>query len=279
MTVPGLLRYESHGVTLLGDPACPSGVTLAFSERGGGCSSGDFASLNLSTDCGDDPDAVEGNRERLMSALGAPDLLDRLVNPLQVHGDHIVVVGSSDANEVARCRDEARAGADGIVCTAPGVPVLLCFADCVPLILVQDGGFAVVHSGWKGTLARIAAKATRVLSGQTGAPAGETLVYIGPHIAGEDYEVSPELAERFVGEFGPSVLVGERNLDLVSAIACSLVDVGVARESILDCAISTPRATDRFYSYRAEHAACGRHGAIAFISKEGASATSGGDLT
>ncbi len=278
MTVPGLLRYESHGVTLLGDTACPSGVTLAFSERGGGCSSGDYASLNLSLDCGDDPDEVGRNRERLLAALGAYDLRDRLVSPRQVHGDHIVVVDSDDADEVARCREEARAGADGVVCTAPGVPVLLCFADCVPLILVQEGGFAVVHSGRAGTFARIAAKAARVLSEKTGVPTSETLVYVGPHIAGEDYEVSPEIAERFRGEFGPAVIAGERNLDLVAAIVDSLVDVGVARESILDCAISTPRATDRFYSYRAEHGSCGRHGAIAFISKKSACATSGGDL-
>lgn len=43
--------------------------------------------------------------------------------------------------------------------TAHNVPVLLCFADCVPVVLVAPGGFAVVHSGWKGTIARISAKA------------------------------------------------------------------------------------------------------------------------
>ena len=52
-----------------------------------------------------------------------------------------------------------KAGADAVVCTVPGVPVLLCFADCVPVVVVCSGGFAVVHSGWRGTYAEIAGTA------------------------------------------------------------------------------------------------------------------------
>ena len=47
MSEPTLTRYQSHGVTLLGDITVPQGVALAFTERTGGVSTGNYASLNL----------------------------------------------------------------------------------------------------------------------------------------------------------------------------------------------------------------------------------------
>ncbi|MBQ6410620.1 MAG: polyphenol oxidase family protein, partial [Atopobiaceae bacterium] len=144
----------------------------------------------------------------------------------------------------------------------------LCYADCVPVVLVVRGGFAVVHSGWRGTIARVSAKALAVLCAETGAAPGEALAYVGPHILAEDYEVSTDLAERFAGEFGPEARVGERNLDLAFCVDSALLDAGVARDSICHVGVSTPRATDRFYSYRAEGGTCGRHAALAFMGDE-----------
>ncbi|MFR3925705.1 MAG: laccase domain-containing protein [Collinsella sp.] len=51
--------------------------------------------------------------------------------------------------------------------------MLLCFADCVPVVLVAPGGFAVVHSGWKGTIARISAKACQALCDAAGCDASD----------------------------------------------------------------------------------------------------------
>ena len=170
MAVPGLTRYVSNGVTLLGDTARPGGVTLAFTERTGGCSTGRFSSLNLSLDCDDDEKSVRANRERVMGAIGAGADAGRLVSPRQVHGDRLVVVDDGSDEAVARLAADAREGADGVVCCVPGVPVLLCYADCVPVVLVQHGAFAVVHSGWRGTRARIAARISSKTQGLPSAP-------------------------------------------------------------------------------------------------------------
>ena len=265
----GLDRYESCGVTLLGDLSRPCGVTFAFTERTGGVSKGQFSSLNLGDACGDDPADVAENRRRLLCAVGAGGLLDRLVNPRQVHGDRIVSVTSASDEAVERSRLEAREGADAVVCTVADVPVLLCFADCVPVVVAQPGGFAVAHSGWRGTIARIAAKATLELSRVTGSDPAASVAYIGPHIAGEDYEVSEELLTRFVDEFGEKVALPGRRLDLACAIGLALADVGVDPQNVVDSRVSTPRSTDRFYSYRAEGGSCGRHGAIALMRGDG----------
>jgi len=265
MTAPALTRITASGVTLLGDERRPGGVTLAFTERTGGVSMPPYASLNLGSRCGDDPAAVAENRRRALGALGAERLLANLVEPRQVHGSDVVVVRSSEPSALAAAREEAALGRDAVVCTCADVPVLLCFADCVPIVLVAGGGFAVVHSGWRGTIARIGAKALGVLCAETGARPQDALAYVGPHILGGDYEVSHELCGRFVDEFGDGARVGERNLDLAFCVDAALADAGVPRTSIAHAGVSTPRATERFYSYRAEAGTCGRHAALAFM--------------
>lgn len=266
MNLPSYTRFESCGVTLWGDESRPYGVTFGFTERTGGVSEVPYDSLNLGARCGDDPEAVKQNRSRALAALGAQGIASRLIEPKQVHGDRVVVVRSSNSEELSRVRTEALQGADAIVCTAPEVPVLLCFADCVPVVLVAPGGFAVVHSGWRGTLARISAKAARVLMQETGALAKDTFAYVGPHILGADYEVSSELIDTFMAEFATIARVEgtTRNLDMSACIACALQEVGISSEHIVDACPSTATHTDMFYSYRAEQGQCGRHAAIAY---------------
>lgn len=260
-----LARYRVGGVTLLSADEPTGSVALAFTERTGGASRAPYESLNLGASCGDDAAAVGENRRRALAAIGAAGLEARVVSPRQVHGDHVVCVRSADPAAVEAARAEALAGADAVVCTVPGVPVLLCFADCVPVTIVCPGGFAVAHSGWRGTIARIAGTAARALAAETGCAPGELRAYVGPHIGAADYEVSEELLARFVDAFGAGVDAGERHLDLGRAVVCALVEAGVDPGAISTAGVSTASATDRFFSYRAEGGRCGRHGALAVM--------------
>ena len=198
MSEPTLTRYQSHGVTLLGDITVPRGSRSVHGAYGR-CLHGRLSSLNLGSACGDDPSCVAENRRRALCALGAERCMDALVNPHQAHGDRVVTVRSSDADAVHAAQADAASGADAIVCTATNVPVLLCFADCVPVILVAPGGFAVAHSGWRGTIARISAKAAHALAEETGSPVSQVRAYVGPHIGREDYEVSRRARRALLG--------------------------------------------------------------------------------
>ena len=265
MAAPKLVRLATHDVTLLGDPNRPGGVTFAFTERGGGVSQDGYSSLNLGDHVGDDLACVAENRRRALEALGAGALVSRLVVPNQVHGDHVVVVGGAGL-DVETAQREVREGCDAVVCVEQDVPVLLCFADCVPVVLAAQGGFAVIHCGWKGTFAHLATKALRTLCEACGCGPEHVCAYVGPHIGVEDYEVSPELAERFAQEFGREVLRGtSRNLDLACAIVGDLTQAGVPAGSIACVQESTASHTNRFFSYRAQAGTCGRHGAIAYL--------------
>lgn len=267
------VRRVDHGGVVLHEVR-DGMVSAAFTERSGGVSAAPFGSLNLGSHVGDDPSDVEENRKRALSALGCEEGLDRLIVPNQVHGDRTVIVDGSDREALERARSAASEGADGIVCTVPGVPVLLCFADCAPVILTAPEGFSVVHSGWRGTFSRIASKAARSLAEVSGCKMADVRAYIGPHILGDEYEVSEDLLDRFRVEFGwtdgdgadrAGAVRGGRLLDLSRAIRQALAEVGVPDEAITDLGLSTVRGNDRFFSYRAEGGVCGRHGAMAVM--------------
>lgn len=260
----GFGRYEADGVALWGRPDA-EGVTVAFTGRAGGVSRGAYATLNLGDACGDDPAAVAENRARALAAVGAAPFAGRLVSPRQVHGDHVVVVRSGEAGPLAAARAEARAGADAVVCVVPGVPVLLCFADCVPVVLWGPGGFAVAHSGWRGTLAGIAGKAARVLAGELGCDAAELSCAVGPHVQGPDYEVSADLAARFAEAFGPEAAPDGRHLYLARCVRSSLLAAGLRPSAVEVSGESTAGRPGRWFSYRASGGTTGRQGALALM--------------
>lgn len=239
-----------------------SGVVFAFTERTGGVSKAPYDSLNLGAHVGDDPKAVRENRMRVLIDLDAPELIDKILVPNQVHGTDIVVVSDKTA---PLAHERLAQGADAVVCTAKDVPVMLCYADCVPVVLVAPGGFAVVHSGWKGTIGHISVLAARSLAAACGCGPDEINAYIGPHIDGGHYEVSLELLADFIFEFDPSVNPCGSNLDLARAIELDLEREGLARERIVNARLSTVGEPRRFFSYRASGGVTGRHAAIAIL--------------
>lgn len=273
---PQLAERACKGIPILTDDALADacGVRIAFSGRAGGVSKPPYDALNLGSHVGDDLQAVERNRARLCNALGADPT--RLVVPNQVHGTDFVTIEKEDDDAIVAAREQASSGADAIVVTCEHVAALLCYADCVPVIVVSpSGAFVVAHAGWRGAAAHIASMAVRALVevderrlGIKGAAVKELAArmnaYIGPCIHRECFEVGDEVRSRFAAEFGDDCLYGARNVDLPAAVAADLARAGVPRERIADVGACTMCSSERFFSYRASGGVCGRHGAFAF---------------
>lgn len=256
--------YDGHAITVLTDEALmlACGVRIAFTTRGGGVSAAPYASLNLGDHVHDELVSVKENRRLLMGALGvsSQDAM-QLIVPNQVHGDVVLSVGE----DAAATRTAAREGADGIVCAKAGVPVLLCFADCLPVVLVApSGAFAVAHAGWRGAIADIPGKALRHLAAEASCNPSECNAYIGPHIGACCYETSQEILDRFVARYGDTCDAGARHLDLSAAVTASLVESGATMSRIYDTMLCTSCNNDRFFSYRADGGTTGRHAAFAY---------------
>lgn len=266
LPLPVLSRGRFASIEAYTDDALfeATGVRIAFTGRSGGVSEGPFASLNLGSHVNDDPEAVQENRDRLVRAL-AGDGTELLV-PNQVHEDTVLCIDAAD--RISEIREAAAQGADGLIVGTHSVAALLCFADCVPVIIVSPTGrFAVVHAGWRGVMNAISAKAVRMMleqdALQNAACARGYNVYIGPHIHRECFETSVEIHDQFVGAFGRTCDAGHRHIDLSQALRVQLVEAGIVSERICDVDICTMCQHDEFFSYRAQQGTAGRHGAFA----------------
>lgn len=163
------------------------------------------------------------------------------------------------------------ASADAMVVLpqARGVAGMLMYADCTPVVLVSPTGtFSVVHAGWRGAVARIAAKALVALleaDVDAGVDASQVNAYIGPRIGRECFEVGDDVRRRFADEFGEGALFGQRNVDLAASVRLALSGAGMRDERIAELGRCTVCSNGEFFSYRASGGTCGRHGAIALL--------------
>lgn len=163
----------------------------------------------------------------------------RLVSIRQVHGDHVLV-------HTAGWEGWLRAGeADGHIASERGTALAVGIADCVPVFMAHSSGVVgLLHSGWRGTVARITAKAIDAFE-RYGIPAGELSIHLGPAICGRCYEVSAEVREQLTGQ--PTIRPG--NVDLRSLIAEQATTAGVKRITVDGSC--TRCDNDRFFSHRA----------------------------
>ena len=266
---PILRRHRCDEIAYWTDEALrQSGVIVAFSERTGGVSSDPYDSLNLAAHVGDDPHAVDENRMRLLDALGLGSIASALTVPEQVHGSEIVRVDGALAGHGARASSGPQPipSTDAVLTGLPGVPLLLCFADCVPVVLVAPGpAIAVVHTGWRGALQRLPGLAAVELAAFASCSSGEIRAYVGAHICAGCYRVGAEIMSQFIDVFGTVAQAESEGLDLRAIVHASLTDAGVPPCSIASLGACTAEETDRWFSYRAEGGLTGRHGAIACI--------------
>ncbi|MBE0416595.1 MAG: laccase domain-containing protein [Coriobacteriia bacterium] len=246
-----------------------SGVIVAFSERGGGVSQTPFDSLDLAAHVGDDPDAVDANRTLLLEAIGIPELRRNLVTAEQVHGERITVVTRGDAGAGAFTRGALPISAtDALLTDTVGLPLLMLYADCVPVVLVAlrpRYAVCVAHAGWRGALNQLPGAAARTLAAHVGCEPSDLRVYVGPHIGCCCYEVGEGILSQFCNTFDTIGAV-DGQLDLTAAVRESLTRSGVPRGRIAEVGLCTRDHTDRFFSYRAA-LVTGRHGALAVITE------------
>ena len=228
-------------------------VEFAFSDRDGGLSAGAWASLNLGTSNGDDPNLVQGNLELLAEHLG----VDRLVRMTQEHGPDVVWTDAVAAGEIPVV--------DALLTDEVGVGVLVRVADCTPVVLIglDEPVAGVIHCGREGLVKGIVPAAIGAIRGR-GAESLEA--WIGPRACGRCYEVPEEMADvvaAAVPEARSTTAWGTPALDIGAGVFTQLNDLGVQVNDIGDhvCTIED----ERFYSYRRQGQDSGRFGAVAVI--------------
>jgi len=248
-------------------------VDVVMTTRHGGVSTGAYGSLNLALHVGDDEALVIENRRRAARAIGAD--LDDLVFCNQTHGRGVLMVTASDRGRGATSLSTALDGMDALVTAEAGPVLAMMVADCVPIALYSPQAHVAgaVHSGWRGTVLRVAEAAVQAMV-ELGAPAPDIIAAIGPAIEADRYQVGPEVREAvfecFAGQIDgllrPDGDGGARRylFDLWEANRRILVEAGVRPDRIL--AAQVPSGGDGpFFSDRAARP-CGRNSILVRLS-------------
>ena len=163
----------------------------------------------------------------------------RFATARQVHGAEILQHGGDWRGWL---RGPA---ADGHVAARPGTTLAVTVADCVPVFVGHpSGAIALLHSGWRGTVAGIVPAAIRKLAA-LGHAAREMRVFTGPAICGACYEVSPEVYGQLTGH----------GVERATTVALDGVIARQAREAGVREVYATDRCTrcdhDLLFSHRA----------------------------
>lgn len=228
------------------------GLVHGFLGRDGGASTGEWSSLNLSFNAGDEPAAVKANWVRVRRECSGV----AIVTMRQVHGATVVRV-DEPSPEVGP--------ADGLVTGTPGIGLGVLTADCVPILMIapQARVALAVHAGWRGTIAGIGHAAVVAAERELGVEPEQLLAALGPAIGGCCYEVEAHIGGELERRWGAMPDAwrrhGERGrLDLRCANRKVLTAAGVPPGSMVEVGPCTACDTGRYFSYRASGGRTGR---------------------
>ena len=221
-------------------------ILTALSTRAGGPAASPFG-MNLSFNVGDDPANVRANRALFFGKLGITEA--QCAIPRQIHSSTVTRADHSGAYP----------DCDGLITDNVGLFLSVSTADCIPLFIYEKKRkvVAAIHSGWRGTVAAIAAEGVRKMVEEYDAAPGSMSAYIGPAASVCCYAVSQDVAGQFAPRFVRDV-GGNLHVDLKGAVMDQLLNAGLPPSAIEvspSCTISEPSL---FHSYRRDGVRSGR---------------------
>lgn len=185
----------------------------------------------------------------------------------QVHGSRVAIIERPDMTR------EDLEGYDAFITNLPGVSIGVRTADCVPVLLsdAENRVIAAIHSGWKGTVQKIAMKTIGVMETKFKTRPEDLVAVIGPSIGPESFQVGEEVAIKFKeagfpmdaiwsfqGQGDGSPMSGGHHIDLWEANKWILLESGVKEGNIWISGIDT-FLDPSFFSARREGIGCGRN--------------------
>ncbi|MBF0452122.1 MAG: peptidoglycan editing factor PgeF [Candidatus Magnetomorum sp.] len=213
-----------------------SKIVHGIFTRKGGTSLPPFDSLNLGLNVGDDPAAVEDNKQRIIHVMG----LSECKSVVQTHSRAVHVVDSQ--------WDETLTG-DALMTCHADILLLIKTADCQPVLLLDPENFIVsaIHSGWRGSVQNIIGATVEKMS-ELGSNPEKILAGIGPSLGpccAEFINFQQELPE-YMWSFSSK----PNYFDFWAISSKQLRDAGIQPHHIEIMTICTRCRPDLFFSYR-----------------------------
>ena len=194
---------------------------------------------------------------------------NRILKPHQTHTDRVESVRNM-------CKFD---DVDGILTNKKELALLTTSADCTSLLFYDPIKKVIgsVHSGWKGTLKKIAKNTVLKMVKEYDTNPQDVICAIGPTIRKCCFEVEDDVEILFKNKYfylnlddiikKGDIISGKQKyyIDTVFINKQLLIEAGLRKENILDCGICNKCNSNDFHSYRADKDKSGRNGAIIMI--------------
>lgn len=225
--------------------------------------------LNLALHVGDKQENVIYNRNLFAKAIGVK--ASDFTTCEQIHGNNVVVVNEEQIGAGALDLKNTILKTDALVTNLKQVPLLLFYADCVPIMLYdkEKKVIGLVHAGWRGTVSEIVGKTVQTMVDVFDSNVEDILAAIGPSVGQCCYEVDDNVRNLAVSykQFFKSIPKkdGHYLLDLWGYNVKILRNKGVLQSNISVAGVCTAHNYDLFFSYRSEQGRTGRMGACIML--------------
>ena len=243
-------------------------VKHCFTTREGGVSKDIYSTMNLSFTRGDDEKSVIENYRRIAAVM--KEDITAFVCSDQTHTTNVIRVGKAERG-IGITKEKPYTDVDGLVTNESGVVLSTFYADCVPLFFVDTKNKAIglSHSGWRGTVGRMGHKTLVKMKEEYGTNPEAVVATIGPSICQSCYEVSEDVAYKFIEEFEgfeKEILIdkgnGKYQLDLWKANEIVMLQSGIVKENLAVTNICTCCNPKLLSSHRASAGKRGNLGAF-----------------
>ncbi len=229
--------------------------------------------LDISYNTGREYREILQNRRILSEAAKIP--LESFVMQDQVHSNRIKIISEIDKGKGVFDHNDALNDTDAMITNKKGICLFLFAADCVPILFFDpiNSIIGAAHSGWKGTVTKIAQKTVLKMNEVYGSKLKDIIIGIGPAISVSNYETGENVVQEIEKSFGTkneylkyNKTSGKYHMNLWYTNKKQLIDIGIPENNIEVTDLCTFENPDLFFSAR-RNKNTGRFGAgIIFVS-------------
>ncbi len=186
-----------------------------------------------------------------------------IVKPNQRHTNEVKIVNEKINSNAPDFGMEQYNSTDGVITNKENIVLSTTNADCIILLFYDPvkNVIANIHSGWKGTLHRIAVNAVRKMRAEFGCKPEDIIACMCPSIRKCHFEVEQDVRDLYVEEFQDipeeewieETIKGKKwHIDTVLLNKIMLEKEGLKEENIVDSEICSVCNCELLHSYRAE---------------------------
>lgn len=182
---------------------------------------------------------------------------NNIVKTNQVHSSNVKEVKEKINKNTPDFYEQFYNSTDGLITSKKNIAICATNADCIVLMMYDPikKVIANVHSGWKGTVQRIAGKTIDKMQQIYDSNPEDIICCISPSIRQCHFEVDEDVKQIFNNAFNNIDYASERHntkwyIDTVEINTEMLKEKGLRKENIIDSKICTVCNSNLIHSYR-----------------------------